>query len=301
MRRCVSQPFTGPLTAACSVELRRRRPQRRVERIAVGVAGQHARVDVDRVLLDVAPDAGFVARLVRVLVGHAQLRAADAHRRAGAGLVGEVGERAHDALRQLLRVARVEILAAAVDGRMPQVVDRLRSAGAGRGGPVGRAGRDGVDAVRIADRAAGADRQAVGVDVLPRRDGVLHLVGDGGAQVADPVVHREIGEAVAGRGRALVDTAAGSCAPGVNPVAPGRLASAGTVWSSLPRDAYDKRRVPVAVGRQQVEVRLALSGHGIERIRRARQARAREIAGEELADAPHRVRQRRAAVRGSTL
>ena len=179
MRRCVSQPFTGAADGRLRVELGRRRPQRRVERIAVGVAGQHARVDVDRVFLDVAPDAGFVARLVRVLVGDAQLRAADAHRRAGAGLIGEVGERAHDALRQLLGVARVEILAAAVDGRVPHVVDRFRSAGARRGGPVGRAGRDGVDAVRIADRAAGADGQAVGVEVLPRRDGVLHLVGDG--------------------------------------------------------------------------------------------------------------------------
>ena len=31
----------------------------------------------------------------------------------------------------------------------------------------------------------------------------------------------------------------GKSAPGVSPVAPGRLASAGTVWSLLPRAVYD--------------------------------------------------------------
>ena len=61
------------------VELRRGRPQRRVQRIPVDVDGKHAGRDVDRVLLDVAPYARFVARLVRVLVGHAQLRSAESH------------------------------------------------------------------------------------------------------------------------------------------------------------------------------------------------------------------------------
>ena len=186
------------------VQLQRRRPQRRIERIAVDVDGEHAGGEVDRVLLDVAPDAGFVARLVGVLVGHAQLRSADPHRRPRAGLIGEVGQRADDALRQLLRVVGVEILAATVDRGVPEVVDGLGPAGAGGGRPVGGAGGDAVDAVRIRDRSLGADGQAIDVDVLPRRKRVLHLVGNARAYVADPVIHREVGQAVAGRRRSLV-------------------------------------------------------------------------------------------------
>ena len=136
------------------IELRRGRPQRSIERIAVDVDGEHAGADVDRVFLDVAPDAGFVARLVGVLVRHAELRSAEAHRRPGPGLVGEVRERADDALRQLLRVVRVEVLAAAVDGGVPEIVDGLGPAGARRR-PASLSGarRDAVDAVRIADRS----------------------------------------------------------------------------------------------------------------------------------------------------
>ena len=164
------------------------------------------------------------------------------------------------------------------------------------GRPAEGARRDPVDAVRIADRALRADGQAVDVDVLPRRGGILHLVGNAGTKVADPVVHGEVREAVARRRRPFhVRPRKGRARR-----EPGRAGQVGERRHRLVVVAarrVGQRRVPVAVGRQQMEIRLALAGHRIERIRRARQARARQIAREELADAPHRVGQRRAAVR----
>ncbi len=159
-------------------------------------------------------------------------------------------------------------------------------------GQLARAGGNGVDAGRVDDVSLRADRQPVDGDVLPRGSRVLDLIRLVAPDVARPVVHRQIGEAVARRRRPLVVRA--------RKLRTGREARNGQRQRRNRQvrvaDASGRERaVPVAVGRQQVEVRLALAGARIERVGGAGQtgARVREV----LADPVHRVRQRRAVVR----
>ena len=183
-----------------------RGPERRVERITGTVDRQRSRVRIERVFLDVAPPAGFVAGFVAVAPGGRELCAGDADGGSRAGLIREIRQRTDDAFRQLQRILGVEKLAAAVDRPVPEVVDcfgsgrvedRCWRAGL-RYGPIPGTGGHVIDAARIGKTALGADRQAIHRHVLPRRDSVPDPVFERGANVADPVVHREIAQRVAG-------------------------------------------------------------------------------------------------------